>query len=112
MSDNEHHSGLHIHLGGLIILIIIVLILFKVDIKEKIQSPQFKKNISYVEEQIKGVWDKYLKKPLVNSWNGLFNTIIDKSVDQIKKEINLKTQGIDQLDIEKPQVNNYQNITN
>lgn len=111
MSDSEHPSRIHIHLGGLIIIIIILLVLFKVDIQEKIQSPQFQKNITYVEEQIKGVWDKYLKKPLVNSWNGLFNSLIDKSVNQIKKEINLKTPDLNQIN-EIPDSNNYKDIIN
>ena len=45
MSDDERKPRLHIHTGGIIILIIILLVLFKVDIKSKINSPQFQKNV-------------------------------------------------------------------
>jgi hypothetical protein len=85
MSDDGHKSGLHVHLGGLVIVIIIILILFKVDIKEKVQSPQFQKNIAYVEQLAKNAWDKYLKKPLTNGWNSMFNNLVDKGVEKIKE---------------------------
>jgi len=54
MEEEKKTSRLHINIGGLIILIILALILFKVDIKSKIQSPQFQKNITYITDQIKG----------------------------------------------------------
>ena len=71
MNDDERKPRLHLNVGGLIILIIILLILFKVDIKSKIQSPQFQKNINYIETQVKDFWQTYIISPL-NTKTGEF----------------------------------------
>ncbi len=85
MSDHKYPSRLHIHLGGLIIIIIIILILFKVDIRSTINSPRFQNNVNYIEQQGENIWNKYLKKPLTSGWNGLFNNLLNKGIEQIKK---------------------------
>lgn len=64
MSDDERKPRLHIHTGGIILLIIILLILFKVDIKSKIKSPQFQKNVTYIEETVKTFWQDKILNPL------------------------------------------------
>ena len=87
MSDNKYPSRLHIHLGGLIIIIIIVLILFKVDLKSTINSPRLQENVSYLEDEGLSVWNNYLSKPLKRGWDGLFNTLLDKGIKQIKSGI-------------------------
>jgi hypothetical protein len=80
MSDNERRPRLHIHFGGLIILIIIFLILFRVDLKSKINSPQFQKNYTYITEQIGNFWHKYILDPIKLK---LSNFIIDQTNTKI-----------------------------
>jgi len=63
MSD-ERKPRLHIHTGGIIILIIILLILFKVDIRSKIDSPQFQKNLTYLEAAVTNFYKKNISDPL------------------------------------------------
>lgn len=82
MSDDERKPRLHVHIGGLIILIIILLILFKVDIKSKIKSEQFQKNITYVETTVKDFWNKYVTTPLKSKAGEVF---IDATNEGIKK---------------------------
>ena len=84
MSDGERKSRLHIHLGGLVILIIIILVLFKVDIKSKIQSPQFQKNYTYISTQITNAWQRYVLGPLKTKAGDLFKDITDKGLQKIQ----------------------------
>ena len=110
MSDSDHKSGLHIHIGGLIIFIILILILFKVDIKSVVKSPQFQENVSYLKEQSLNIWDKYLAKPIKDGWNSLFNTLIDKGAQQLKNSLNSSDNNkqINSQDI----TNSYRNLIN
>lgn len=105
MKDDERKSRLHIHLGGLVILIIIILILLKVDIKSKIQSPQFQENISYIESQAKAVWQKYVSIPVksrISNWLvETSNKELQKLQDNFSKKI-LKTDEIDKAVNETP----------
>lgn len=87
MRDDERKPRLHIHTGGLIILVIILLILFKVDIKSKIKSEQFQKNISYVEEQVKTLWQKYVMSPLKSKTGEVFIDVTNKGVKQIQDNV-------------------------
>ena len=84
MKDDERKGRLHIHIGGLIIFIIILLILFKVDIKSKIQSPQFQGNFSYIEIQIKTFWQEYIMIPVKSKIGELFIDATNKGVKQIQ----------------------------
>lgn len=84
MVDDERKSRLHIHIGGLIILIIIVLILFKVDIKSKINSPQFQNNVTYVEEQVKTFWQKYISGPLKAKTGDIFINFTNQGLQKIQ----------------------------
>ncbi len=104
MSEEGKKSGLHIHFGGLIVIIIILLLLFRVDLKTVTNSPQFQKNVSFVKEQAVTVWDKYLKEPLINGWNGLFNNLVDKGVEELKEGLK---NGIDAnfMKLEQPGIN-------
>lgn len=88
MSEGDHYSRLHIHLGGLIIIIIILLILFKVNLKSTINSPRFQQNVSYIEEQATSLWHKYLEKPLKSGIDSLTHSLINTGVKQIKKSVN------------------------
>lgn len=84
MKDDERKSRLHIHLGGIIILAIIALILFKVDIRSKIQSPQFKENVTYVTEKIKTFWQTYILTPIKTKTGELFIDITNKGIKKIQ----------------------------
>lgn len=98
MADDERKSRLHIHLGGVIILIIIALILFKVDLRSKIESPQFQKNLSYIEEQAKTFWLNYILNPLKTKTGGLFIDITNKGIKQMQDNFSknvLKTPNLE-----------------
>lgn len=101
MSDDERKSRLHIHTGGLIILIIILLVLFKVDIKSKIQSPQFQENYTYITEQIKTFWQKYISNPIRAKIGDFFidatNKRLQKFQDNFSKNV-LKTDEIKNIE--------------
>lgn len=84
MVDDERKSRLHIHTGGLIILIIILLILFRVDIKSKIKSPQFQENVSYIGEQAKALWQKYILNPIKLKVGDFFIDATNKGVKEMQ----------------------------
>ena len=101
MSD-ERKPRLHINIGLLIIITIIVLILFKVDIKSKIKSPQFQENITYVEGQFKNTWQKYIGEPIREKLGKYFVDLTNKKIKQIQDNFTenvLKTPTVE--DIEK-----------
>jgi len=58
MEEEKRRPRLQIRLGGLVILIIIGIVLFKVDLKDKIQSEQLEENIAFVKEKADDFWDK------------------------------------------------------
>ena len=105
MSDGERKSRLHIHIGGLIILIIIALVLFKVDIKSKINSPQFQKNVTYVEEQVKTLWQKYIAGPLKAKTGDMFINFTNKGLQKIQDNF---TQNV----LKTPSVEDIENVSN
>ena len=86
-SDDERKPRLHVHTGGLIILVIILLILFKVDIRSKIESPQFQKNWNYISEKVKDFWKDSILDPLKLKAGGFMMDIADKEVDKLKENI-------------------------
>ena len=86
-SDDERKPRLHIHTGGLIILILILLILFKVDIKSKIESPQFQKNWNYIEEKIKDFWKNSILDPLKLKAGSFMMNMADQEIDKLKENI-------------------------
>jgi hypothetical protein len=97
MNDDERKPRLHVHIGGLIILIIIFLIVFKVDIKSKINSPMFQKNYTYIETQIKTFWQKYVSIPLKTKAGDLFKDLTDKGIKKLQDNVSknlLKTPEI------------------
>ena len=83
MTD-ERKPRFHVNILGLVILIIIILVLFKVDIKSKIKSPQFQENITYVEEQAKTIWQKYIIGPIKSKVGQLFIDVTNKGIKQIQ----------------------------
>ncbi|MFA6251609.1 MAG: hypothetical protein WC603_03220 [Candidatus Paceibacterota bacterium] len=101
MAEDERKSRLHIHLGGVIILIIIALILFKVDLKSKIESPQFQKNYTYITEQAKIFWQNYILNPLKAKTGTLFIDLTNKGLKQMQDNFSnnvLKTPSLEDLE--------------
>lgn len=99
-NDDERKPRLHIHTGGLIILIIIVLILFKVDIKSKINSPMFQKNYTYIIDQSKIFWEKYISTPLKSKAGDLFIKTTNMQLEKIQNNFSeniLKTPKIEEF---------------
>lgn len=85
MGNEDKKPRLQINLGGLVVIIILALILFKVDIKSKIESEQFQKNTVYVTEKVKGFWVKYVTGPFKSKAESLvkdFATKIQKSASE------------------------------
>jgi hypothetical protein len=95
MADDERKSRLHIHLGGLIILIIIFLILFKVDIKSKIQSPQFQENITYIEDQSINIWTNYILNPIKSKMGDAFINATNQGIKQLQDNFTKNVLKID-----------------
>ena len=84
MEHDERKGRLHIHLGGLVILIIVALVLFKVDITSKIQSPQFQKNLSYIEDQATNFWQTFILNPLKSRAGDWFNGFTNKELQSLQ----------------------------
>jgi hypothetical protein len=95
MADDERKSRLHIHLGGLVILIIIFLILFKVDIKSKIQSPQFQENLSYITDQANIFWQNYILNPIKSKIGDAFINATNQGIKQFQDNFTKNVLKID-----------------
>ncbi len=89
-------------IGALILAIVIIIILFKVDLRKDMESPRFKSNIAYIEEKASNFFQKYIKKPTLSIWNNLFSigtpkiddATIDKKIqpDKIKNYFNITSE--------------------
>jgi len=78
-------SNIHIHIGGAIIIIIILFVLFKVNIKSFIDSPQFQGNVNYIEQKGQDFWNKYLSKSFSYLWDNLiFGNLLSNGIKQIQ----------------------------
>lgn len=55
------------------------------------ESPTGKENTAYVKGTSKGIWDKYLERPLTHFWNDIWLEIFWKpfvsDVDNIKERL-------------------------
>ena len=87
-------------IGALILAIVIIIILFKVDLRKDMESPRFKSNIAYIEEMVGNFFQKRIKKPMLSAWDNMFK---------------LKTPNIDNSTIDRKiqpnKIKNYFNIT-
>jgi hypothetical protein len=90
-------------LGALILVVIILFVLFKVNLRKAIDSPQFKSNITFIEERSHYLFNQYLSKPAIYIWNNLFTDWLKKSVDQVKKggPLKVETPKVDQSTFDK-----------
>lgn len=96
MKDDERKSRIHIHMGGLILFVVIILILFKVDIVSKISSEQFQKNINFIESQVKTFWQSYISNPIKSKIGEIFIDTSNKALEEFQNNFTknvLKTQN-------------------
>jgi len=95
MSEEEKpRPSLHIHLGLLFLIIIIGLILFKVDIKSKINSPQFQKNITYIEDFFVNIWNKDIKGFFDSSVKNVSNSLINSGINTVQSTVDTKLNNL------------------
>lgn len=94
MENESKKPRIQVRLGGLVILIILALILFKVDIRSKIESEQFQKNISYVTEKTQELWKQYVSDPLKSKTGELVKDLADKGLNQIQKSVDEKANSL------------------
>ena len=87
MENESKKPRIQIRLGGLIILIILALILFKVDIKNKIESEQFQKNISYIEDKFSKLWKNFIILPLQTKATGWLMDVSKEGVENIGSKL-------------------------
>lgn len=78
------------------VLLVFVLSYFNISIQSLTESPAVQKNMEYIRDVAKNVWDDYLKKPLAYVWDKL----ILKGIDEIKNmeplDVNKLNPGIPQ----------------
>lgn len=94
MENEKNKPRMHVHLGGFVILIILALILFKVDIKSKIESEQFQKNLSYVTDKAGELWKKYISDPLKSKTGDFVKDLANQGIDKIQESVNEKTDSL------------------
>jgi hypothetical protein len=74
-SKNGGNSGF-LKIVVLIIIGIFILSAFKLNLRDVVNSPELRSNVSYAYSLVKGVWDNYLKAPVLMFWNSAFNNVI------------------------------------
>jgi hypothetical protein len=87
MSENQDNPNPHrgLFVWGLItILILVTILLFKVNLRSAINSPQFQNNVTYIEEKSENIWVRYLSKPILYVWNNLFINAISQGMDLLR----------------------------
>jgi hypothetical protein len=94
MENESKKPRIQIRLGGLVILIILALILFKVDIKGKIESEQFQKNLSYITSKAKGFWEKYITEPLKSKTGEFVKDLANQGFEKIQKSVDEKAENL------------------
>lgn len=94
MENESKKPRIQIRLGGLIIIIILALIFFKVDIKSKIESEQFQKNISYVTDKAQELWGKYISGPFKSKTGDFIKDLTSQGLDKIQESVNEKADSL------------------
>jgi len=92
--EQSSRKRLHIRKGWLIIFIIIIIILFKVDIKSKIESEQFQDNLSYIEDFFENIWDEYIADNFKEWIENLSDKLVDSSVESFQEIVNEKLDSL------------------
>jgi hypothetical protein len=90
MEEEKRRPRLQIRLGGLVVLIIIGIVLFKVDLKDKIQSEQFQENLEFIKEKASDFWDSItrpLKEKISDEVEEYTEEQLEKIQDNFKENI-------------------------
>ncbi len=98
MENESKKPRIQIRLGGLVLLIILALILFKVDIKDKVESEKFQKNISYVTDKTKELWEKYIIQPFKSKTGEWVKDLASDGLEKIQESVNEKTKQLIDID--------------
>lgn len=86
-----------INFWGLILILMIIYVLFKIDIKDAIEGPKFQKNLSFIRETAVGIKDKLLvETKIVEAFKGIINKNFSEDYIFDTKNLNL----IPSLDIQ------------
>ena len=88
---HDHNIGSHLHVGGLILLIIIAFILLKVDLKEGFTSGRFDKNIAFIQKAGDKFFASYLAGPIMYVWDSTFSQEIKNGITFLESQ-NTATQ--------------------
>ena len=80
---------------GIIVFIVIVFILFTANIKSIVNSSNFQKNVSYIEQKSEEIWNKCILKSVDYVWNNIiFGDLLKvKPETQNRSKIKLKGKG-------------------
>ena len=79
MFYSNKQSGFIIKLVLIIIALILILSFLGIDIQSVVESPQAQKNIAYVVDLGKLVWNKYLEQPILYFWQNIFIDLLWES---------------------------------
>lgn len=86
MITNNKKQGL-VKFVILIIIAIIALSYFGFDIKSIVESDTAQKNLGYVWDFVKNIWETYLKGPVLYLWNDVFIKLIWSSFTENMEKI-------------------------
>lgn len=75
---NRNFSG-KINIAFLILVFIIFYVLFKIDIKESMQSKRFQKNIKYFKESVFNIKDSFFAQEKID---GFLNGVLENDFNQ------------------------------
>ena len=87
-------KGIGIRWGWLILILILFFIIFKIDIKEKINSPILNKNIEYVSNFFMGLWDNHIKEKFDNTIDNISKKLINSSIESAQDVVNKKLEDL------------------
>ncbi len=73
---NIKNNGGFLKLIVIIAIGILILSALNINLRDIVNSPAFKNNITYVSDIAKNVWDNYLKTPVTLFWNTVFKNVI------------------------------------
>jgi predicted membrane-bound dolichyl-phosphate-mannose-protein mannosyltransferase len=77
--DSTEHKHHKIRIGALIVVVLLVFILFKVNLRKAVNSPQFNDNVSFIEQKVKGWYERATKL-----FDGMFKNTLNNGVNQLK----------------------------
>lgn len=74
--EHKHHK---VRVGALIVVTLLAFVLFKVNLRKAVNSPQFNDNVSFIEQKIKGWYVGATKL-----FDGMFKNTLSDGMNQLK----------------------------